>query len=173
VAARAEKVIIEVGSKSLAWVVVLKVSIDQGFPNEFLALVDNPRRADYARRHDLQEILAMAVCAVLCDMNTFEEIAFWAARKEAWLRSFLKLEGDIPSYDTFNRVFRILNPKSFESAFRRWVGGLVPAVGSGTLGSMAKRCAVRATARTGRSIWSAPSPPNAVWCQSSQLSTPS
>jgi len=30
-------------------------------------------------------------------------------------------------------VFRILNPKSFESAFRRWAGGLVPAVSTGTL----------------------------------------
>ena len=98
-----------------------------------LSLVDDPRRAGYARRHDLQEILAMAVCAVLCDMNTFEEIALWAQSKEAWLRRFLKLEGGIPSHDTFNRVFRILNPKSFESAFRRWVGGLVPAVGKGTL----------------------------------------
>ena len=75
----------------------------------------------------------MAVCAVLCDMNTFEEIAFWAESKEAWLRRFLKLEGGIPSHDTFNRVFRILNPKSFESAFRRWVGGLVPAIARGTL----------------------------------------
>ena len=25
----------------------------------------------------------MAVCAVLCDMNSFEEIAFWAQSKEA------------------------------------------------------------------------------------------
>jgi hypothetical protein len=75
-----------------------------------LSLVDDPRRAGYARRHDLQEILTMAVCAVLCDMNTFEEIAFWAQSKEAWLRRFLKLEGGIPSHDTFNRVFRILNP---------------------------------------------------------------
>ncbi|TXG95381.1 MAG: ISAs1 family transposase, partial [Zoogloea sp.] len=28
-----------------------------------LSLVDDPRRAGYARRHDLQEILTMAVCA--------------------------------------------------------------------------------------------------------------
>ncbi|WP_374476428.1 transposase family protein [Zoogloea sp.] len=61
-----------------------------------LSLIDDPRRAGYARRHDLQEILTMAVCAVLCDMNTFEEIAFWAQSKETWLRRFLKLEGGIP-----------------------------------------------------------------------------
>jgi predicted transposase YbfD/YdcC len=98
-----------------------------------LAQIDDPRRAGYACRHDLQEILAIAVCAVLCDMNSFEDIAFWAEHKTAWLKRFLKLEGGIPSHDTFNRVFRILDPRLFEAAFRRWVGGLVPAVASGTL----------------------------------------
>lgn len=98
-----------------------------------LAQIEDPRRAGYARRHDLQEILAIAICAVLCDMNSFEEMAFWAEHKAAWLKRFLKLEGGIPSHDTFNRVFRILDPRTFEDAFRRWVGGIVPAVGSGTL----------------------------------------
>lgn len=98
-----------------------------------LAQIEDPRRAGYAHRHDLQEILAIAVCAVLCDMNSFEDMAFWAEHKVAWLKRFLKLEGGIPSHDTFNRVFRILDPRAFEDAFRRWVGGIVPAVGSGTL----------------------------------------
>jgi predicted transposase YbfD/YdcC len=98
-----------------------------------LAQIEDPRRAGYACRHDLQEILAIAVCAVLCDMNSFEDMAFWAEHKTAWLKRFLKLEGDVPSHDTFNRVFRLLDPRSFEAAFRRWVGGLVPAVANGTL----------------------------------------
>ncbi|MCC4118457.1 ISAs1 family transposase [Aromatoleum toluclasticum] len=98
-----------------------------------LAQIEDPRRAGYACRHDLQEIQAIAVCAVLCDMNSFEDMAFWAEHKVAWLKRFLKLKGGIPSHDTFNRVFRILDPRTFEDAFRRWVGGIVPAVGSGTL----------------------------------------
>ena len=98
-----------------------------------LAQIEDPRRAGYARRHDLQEVLAIAVCAVLCDMNSFEDMAFWAEHKVTWLKRFLKLDGGIPSHDTFNRVFRILDPRAFEEAFRRWVGGIVPAVGGGTL----------------------------------------
>jgi predicted transposase YbfD/YdcC len=98
-----------------------------------LAQIEDPRRAGYARRHDLQEILAIAVCAVLCDVNSFEDMAFWAEHKVTWLKRFLKLEGGIPSHDTFNRVFRILDPRTFEDAFRRWVSGIVPALGSGTL----------------------------------------
>ncbi len=68
----------------------------------------------------------------LSDVNTFEDVAFWATQKEAWLKRFLTLANGIPSHDTFNRVFRILDPKTFEEAFRRWVSGLVPAI-EGTL----------------------------------------
>lgn len=110
-----------------------------------LAQIEDPRRAGYAHRHDLQEILAIAVCAVLCDMNSFEDMAFWAEHKEVWLKRFLKLAGGIPSHDTFNRVFRLLDPRTFEDAFRRWAAA--------RLRSMARRCAARATGSGGRFTW--------------------
>jgi len=98
----------------------------------YLDEIADPRRTGYAHRHDLQEMLVIAICATLSDVDTFEDVAFWATQKEAWLKRFLTLANGIPSHDTFNRVFRILNPKTFEDAFRRWVSGLVTAVG-GTL----------------------------------------
>ena len=98
----------------------------------YLDEIADPRRTGYAHRHDLQEMLVIAICATLSDVDTFEDVAFWATQKEAWLKRFLTLANGIPSHDTFNRVFRILDPKTFEDAFRRWVSGLVTAVG-GTL----------------------------------------
>lgn len=95
--------------------------------------IPDPRRAGYGHRHDLQEILIIAICAILSDIDSFEDMAFWANQKSVWLKRFLKLEKGIPSHDTFNRVFRTLDPKSFEQSFRRWVAGMVTAVGSGTL----------------------------------------
>jgi len=97
-----------------------------------LADIEDPRRAGYAHRHDLLEILVIAICAVLSDIEHFEDMAFWARQKEPWLKRFLKLKHGVPSHDTFNRVFRLLDPKHFEKAFRRWVGGIITAVG-GTL----------------------------------------
>lgn len=94
-----------------------------------LAEIEDPRRMGYAHRHDLQEILVIAICANLSDVDSIEEMAFWASQKESWLKRFLKLSNGIPSHDTFNRVFRILDPKTFEEAFRRWVRGIVTAVG--------------------------------------------
>jgi predicted transposase YbfD/YdcC len=81
------------------------------------------------KRHDLVEVLVIAVCAIFAEVQGFEDMAEWAQVKEAWLRRFLRLENGIPSHDTFNRIFRILDPKHFEQAFRRWVGGVVRAFG--------------------------------------------
>lgn len=63
----------------------------------------DPRRAGYVHRHDLQEMLVIAIWATLSDVDTFEDIAFWATQNEAWLKRFLKLE-----HDTLNRLFRLL-----------------------------------------------------------------
>lgn len=80
-------------------------------------------------RHDLSELLTVAVCAVLCSADEFSDIEAWAKERLDWLRGFLVLEHGIPSHDTFGRVFAAMNPREFEAAFRRWVGQLVPALG--------------------------------------------
>lgn len=94
-----------------------------------LSEIDDPRSPSNGALHDFREILVMAVAAMLSDCDTVEDIAFWARKKEAWLRQFLVLKNGIPSEDTFLRIFRVLDPKHFEVAFRRWVSGLVGALG--------------------------------------------
>jgi hypothetical protein len=93
-----------------------------------LSEIDDPRVGN-GKRHDLVEVLVIAVCAIFAEVQGFEDMAEWAQVKEAWLRRFLRLENGIPSHDTFNRIFRILDPKHFEQAFRRWVSGVVRAFG--------------------------------------------
>jgi len=94
--------------------------------------------------HNFQEILVIAIAAMLSDCDTIEDIAYWARAKEGWLRRFLVLKNGIPSEDTFLRIFRLLDPKSFERAFRRWVGGVVGAL-RGTLAVDGKRVCGSAT----------------------------
>lgn len=45
------------------------------------------------------------------------------------LRRFLTLDYGVASSDTFERVFALLDPKSFECAFRSWVAMVIPALG--------------------------------------------
>jgi predicted transposase YbfD/YdcC len=99
---------------------------------EILSQLPDPRKPSNGTRHDFRELLVIAICAMLSDADSFEDMALWARMKADWLRRFLPLAGGIPSADTFLRVFRVLEPTSFEAVFRGWVSGLVGAL-SGTV----------------------------------------
>ena len=92
----------------------------------FTGLTD-PRTGP-AQRHDLREMVMMALCAVLCGADTWVDVAEWAEDNETWLRRYLVLENGTPSHDTFGRVFRILDAAVFERCFRGWIAGLVGVV---------------------------------------------
>ena len=94
---------------------------------EAFAGLGDPRTGP-ARRHDLAEIILMALCAVVCGADTWVDVAEWAEDNEAWLKRYLVLEHGTPSHDTFGRVFRLLDAKVFEACFRQWIGRLAGAV---------------------------------------------
>ncbi len=41
-------------------------------------------------------------------------------RNREWLETVLELPGGIPSHDTINRVFQMIDPEQFHDAFFRW-----------------------------------------------------
>ena len=71
-------------------------------------------------RHNLADIVCIAVLAVICNANTFPEIHAFAIVKHNWLQTFLDLPHGIPSQDTFERVFSILKPSAWQSRFLNW-----------------------------------------------------
>jgi hypothetical protein len=83
-------------------------------------------RADNAR-HDLLEVLFIALAATLCGAESCSDMADFGQSKEDLLRFFLRLEHGIPSHDTFSRVFRLLKPQAFELAFRRFMAAFAKA----------------------------------------------
>jgi predicted transposase YbfD/YdcC len=90
------------------------------FRKAFRGLPD-PRAAN--ARHDLMEVLVVALAAVLCGAESCADMEDFGQAKEGLLRQFLRLEHGIPSHDTFSRVFRLLDPQAFEAAFRRFMAG--------------------------------------------------
>jgi predicted transposase YbfD/YdcC len=86
-------------------------------------------RWDRNKRHLLTDILTIAVCAVLCGANTWEQIAAYGLAKRDWFATFLPLPGGIPSHDTFYRVFTALNPTAFAERFGRWMAAACQAAG--------------------------------------------
>jgi predicted transposase YbfD/YdcC len=85
-------------------------------------------RAENAR-HDLLEVLLIALAAVLCGAECCSDMAEFGRSKEGLLRLFLRLEHGIPSHDTFSRVFRLLEPRAFERVFRRFMAAFAKANG--------------------------------------------
>jgi predicted transposase YbfD/YdcC len=91
----------------------------EGFKACFEGLQD-PRTGN-AGRHDLLEMLMIALCTVLCGGEDCTDMAEFARTKLEFLRGFLKLEHGAPSHDTFSRLFRLLDPEQFRACFQRFM----------------------------------------------------
>lgn len=76
-------------------------------------------RIDRARKHNLTDILFIALCTAICGGESFEDMALFGKSKEPWLRQYIELPCGIPSHDTFNRVFQLLDPKEFQDCLIR------------------------------------------------------
>jgi predicted transposase YbfD/YdcC len=92
---------------------------DLSIPKHFAKLKD-PRRA-HRRLHLLQDIIVIALCAVIAGAQDWQEIETFGRKRRAWLKRFLELPNGIPSHDTFERVFERLKPSAFQACFQEWV----------------------------------------------------
>lgn len=86
----------------------------------------DPRRDNGRLQHELTDILAIALCAMLSGAESFVAMEEYGQSKAGWLRQQLGLHlaHGIPSHDTFSRLFARLNPQSFEQCFVAWTQAL-------------------------------------------------
>lgn len=77
-------------------------------------------RADN-HRHPLSDLVFIAITMVLCGADDWEMVVYLAKNKKSWLKQYIALPHDIPSHDTFSRVFARLKPEAFQHAFISWV----------------------------------------------------
>jgi hypothetical protein len=79
------------------------------------------RGSGNAERHDLHEILILALCWVLCGGQTAVDMHPFARAKAGSLRGFLTLQNGLPSQDRISWVFRRLDPDQFRACFQRFM----------------------------------------------------
>jgi predicted transposase YbfD/YdcC len=85
--------------------------------------IEDPR-INRHKKHELLDIIIIALCAVVCGAKDWQQIAAFGQQRLDWLGRFLKLPNGIPSHDTFERVFDRIDPRAFHQSFQSWVGAI-------------------------------------------------
>jgi predicted transposase YbfD/YdcC len=88
--------------------------------SRYFRTLKDPRRA-HRRLHLLQDILVVALCAVIAGAQDWQEVETFGRKRKDWLQRFLELPHGIPAHDTFERVFDRIEPRAFQVCFRQWV----------------------------------------------------
>jgi predicted transposase YbfD/YdcC len=90
----------------------------------------DPRHPAFRDYHLLDDILVIALAALLSGADSWDEIAEFGRTKETWLRGLgLRLPNGIPAHDTFNRFFAALHPGAFQDCFTAWINAVCAALG--------------------------------------------
>ena len=76
------------------------------------------------KKHLLIDIIILTILGVICGAESWDSIELFGKTKIAFLKRFLKLPNGIPSHDTINRVFSMLNPHQFEELFIQWANSI-------------------------------------------------
>lgn len=94
------------------------------FEDHFASLSDP--RCPHApnQRHELMDMLVIAVCAVICGAEGWEDIEEYGKAQADWFAALLTLPHGIPSHDTFQRVLSRLDPDELTHCFLSWTRAL-------------------------------------------------
>lgn len=87
---------------------------------EHFGKIIDPRK-DRTRDHKLIDIIAIAICAVICGAEGWTDSELFGKSKQHWLTTFLELPNGIPSHDRFGRVFSLIDAQQFQLVFYEWV----------------------------------------------------
>jgi len=81
-----------------------------------LSVLPDPR-GKQGQQHFFEDIVTIAVCAVICGSDAWTEVSQFGEAKVKWFKTFLKLPHGIPSHDTFGTVFAMIDPDALENFF--------------------------------------------------------
>lgn len=70
--------------------------------------------------HPLASVVSIAVVAVLCNADSWRAVARFAEMERKWLSLFIPLPHGVPSRQTFERVFAMLNIDELERCLMAW-----------------------------------------------------
>ena len=87
---------------------------------EHLRQVPDPR-IERTRRHELMDLLVIALCAVIGGADNWVDVVQFGKAKKEWFATFLKLPNGIASHDTFGRVFQRIDSQVLQAVCIDWL----------------------------------------------------
>ncbi len=102
--------------------------MNTGFVGYFQDL-EEPRVYTENMRHDLLDIVAISILAVVSGAEGWTDISAWAQIHQDWLATFLRLPHGLPSSDCFRRVISRICPDQFQTCFTAWTAAVCEATG--------------------------------------------
>ena len=90
---------------------------------EHLSVIRDPR-IERNKKHELSEMLFVAVCAAISGAEGWSDIVEFAQAKQDWLRRFVRLDNGIPVDDTFARVLSRVSPQALQECLVKWTQSL-------------------------------------------------
>lgn len=86
---------------------------------EMFSEIEDPRQ-DYKVKHKLIDIIVIVIFGKLANADSWEDMASFAESHESFLRKYLELPNGIPSHDTLQRVFSLINPEVLQFFVTEW-----------------------------------------------------
>ena len=87
-------------------------------------------RIERCKKHQLIDILLLAICAVLSGAEGWEDIEDFGHLKLDWLKKYGTFPAGIPKHDTIARVICRLKSNEIEKAFQSWISSLIETTGA-------------------------------------------
>lgn len=102
-------------------------NIDLSVLNNFVTITKrlDDTREQYKIKHNMSDIVIIALLGILANANTWNEIQCFAQTHEKWLKTFLELPSGIPSHDTIQRVIAIINPSALYTSTVKYLINLI------------------------------------------------
>jgi len=86
-------------------------------------------RIERCKKHNLLDILLLAISAVISGAEGWEDIEDFGHLKLDWLKKYRPFKSGIPKHDTIARVICRLKADEIEEAFQSWISSLVEVTG--------------------------------------------
>lgn len=91
--------------------------------HNYFESIEDPR-IDRKKLHSIDTIFSLTIVAVLCGIKSWEQIALFGRLRQKELSEIIDFTNGVPSHDTIERVYSLINPDAFHACFVSWTKAL-------------------------------------------------